>query len=149
MILSGPEIRQQVELGIIGIDPIVDEQYQQNGVDLILESAENDAKQFRGLKFYLVGTREILTMPSNLMAFVEIRSTWARRGLLMPPTIVDAGFHGNLTLEVFAAKTMFIPFGQRFAHLIFARCSGPTTPYRGKYFGQSGVTPAIEDKNGA
>lgn len=76
------------------------------------------------------------------MAFVELRSTWARQGLLIPPTIVDAGFHGNLTFEVVAFRDIAIPLGQPFAHLVFARLTSPATPYRGRYYGQTGITGA-------
>ena len=80
------------------------------------------------------------------MAFVELRSTWARQGLLIPPTVVDAGFIGQLTLEVVAMRDIPTPYGQRFAHLIFAQLLRPTSPYCGKYQGQSGITPAISDQ---
>ena len=94
--------------------------------------------------FYLGCTREVVELPDDLMAFVEIRSTWARRGYFLPPTIVDAGFKGNLTLEIlsFMESDLVSPLGQRFAHLIFAKTTGPCEPYEGKYTGQRGITEA-------
>lgn len=140
-----------MDTGKLVIDPIEEIQFQQNGVDLILDQVidpvmlQEKPPWFSRLSFYLGGTKERLVFPDDLMAFVELRSTWARRGLILPPTIVDAGFKGNLTLEIFATLGVKIPYGERFAHLIFAKTSGPAEPYRGKYQGQSGVTPAKDD----
>lgn len=140
MILSGRDIRWYIDTGKLKIEPVEDEQFQQNGIDLILEAVDGTPCVFEPLTFYLSGTRETLTVPDDLMAFVELRSTWARTGLMLPPTIVDAGFNGNLTLEIFAAKAVPVPYGERFAHLIFAKLTGPSLPYAGKYQGQRGVT---------
>jgi len=145
MILSGRDIAWYIETGRLGVSPIQPEQFQQNGIDLILDEVEGHPEVFSSLTFYLGGTRERLVLPDDLMAFVELRSTWARRGLLIPPTIVDAGFVGNLTLEVFAMNGNRVPYGERFAHLIFAKLTGPAVPYRGKYYGQQGVTPPRDD----
>lgn len=91
-----------------------------------------------------------MELPDDLMAFVELRSSWARRGYMLPPTIVDAGFKGNLTLEIWTAMSAEhialggqpMPVGERFAHLIFAKTTGPCVPYTGKYTGQRGITEA-------
>lgn len=144
MILSGHDLRWYVETGSLKIEPVKDDQFQQNGVDLVLEKM---AQYHKG--FHLGATRETLTLPDSLMAFVEIRSSWARQGFFLPPTIVDAGFHGNLTLEILFVGNpihlkpgMIWPVGQRFAHLIFAKTTSPCEPYAGRYQGQSGITPA-------
>ena len=143
MILSGRDLQLYIETGKLVIQPVQPEQFQQNGVDLVIESAELQWEHF-----WLGCTREHLELPDDLMAFVEIRSTWARRGFFLPPTIVDAGFKGNLTLEILVMGRMdpyglqrtVPPVGERFAHLIFAKTSGPCQPYSGKYQGQSGIT---------
>lgn len=140
MILTGRDLRWYIETGKLGIHPITGDQFQQNGVDFIL--AEVDSENRGAYNFRLGTTAERLTMPDDLMAFVELRSTWARRGFLIPPTIVDAGFDGQITLEIVSLAGEPFPVGQRFAHLIFARLSGPAEPYRGKYQGQVGITEA-------
>jgi len=138
VILSGRDLQMYIELGKLKIDPITPEQFQQNGVDLILDNL-----QFMAPHFLLGCTKERVELPDDLMAFVEIRSSWARRGYFLPPTIVDAGFAGNLTLEVLHfGLAGASPIGQRFAHLIFAKTSGPCTPYRGRYQDQTGITEA-------
>lgn len=142
MILSGRDLALYIETGKLRIDPVKPEQFQQNGIDLILESVKQEFGSF-----WLGCTREILELPDDLMAFVGLRSSWARQGFLLPPTIVDAGFRGNLTLEILAMgkDPAFKPVGCRFAHLIFAKTTGPCVPYTGKYTNQRGITEAKGD----
>lgn len=137
MVLSGRDIKWHIEKGLLGIDPIKPEQFQQNGVDLIMA----DWEQQPGTSLWYLGTTaERVTLPDDLMAFVELRSTWARRGLSIPPTIIDAGFHGDITLEIVQFGTTPPPRGELFAHIIFTKLTGPAEPYRGKYQGQRGIT---------
>lgn len=137
MILSGRDLRLYMLDGLIKVSPeLSQDQFQQNGIDLILDSI----KWMKG-HFYLGCTREILQLPNDLMAFVGLRSSWAREGFFLPPTIVDAGFKGNLTLEILANYSLpETAIGKRFAHLIFARTTGPCEPYSGVYTGQRGIT---------
>jgi dCTP deaminase len=161
MILSGRDIQLYIETGELRIYPVVQEQFRQNGIDLILDQVrrphDEEEARYKGTigrhypvftpRFYLGSTAETLELPNDLMAFVQLRSTWARQGLLLPPTIVDAGFKGNLTLEIVcAADSCPVPYGQRFAHLVFARCTGPCVPYDGKYQNQTGVTFSKKDR---
>jgi dCTP deaminase len=157
MILSGRDIKSYIDAGLLKFWPqLRPDQFQQNGVDMILGQQvgrlthghvdTDPCSMFGRGEVYLLHTAERIRVPNDLMAFVELRSTWARRGLILPPTVVDAGFDGELTLEVFCAGPGFpIPKGERFAHLIFAKLASPAEPYRGKYQGQRGVTPAKED----
>lgn len=156
MILSGDAVRQYIKHGGLKFEPeLQEDQFQQNGIDMILESAERPEV---GLGEFVLGrTREVITMPNTLMAFVHLRSTWARHGYIIPPTVIDAGFHGSITLEMarfrsaqlslFAGKSVaqLLPIGQRFAHIIFAQLSTPSEPYSGKYQGQIEITRAKED----
>lgn len=52
--------------------------------------------------FVLGQTLETVAMPSDLMALVEGRSSWARVGLSVHMTApkIDPGFKGNVTLEI-------------------------------------------------
>lgn len=145
MILSGADVQQYITYGGLHFSPpLLPDQFQQNGVDLVLEEAEQPV--LSPGQFTLARTREYLTMPNDLMAFVQLRSTWARRGVMLPPTVVDAGFEGTVTLEIAAFGHIHLPLGERFAHLIFARLSSPSAPYRGKYQGQIEITHAKGDK---
>jgi deoxycytidine triphosphate deaminase len=154
MILSGRDIQWYIEQKKLVITPIKPEQFRQNGVDLILKDVDlkdqlsyvGDTPKLVKGNFYLGVTNEYFEFPDDLMAFVELRSTWARKGIMLPPTIVDAGFKGTLTLEIVSFITQPVPIGERFAHLIFAKMTGPSIPYDGKYQGQRDITPAIRDK---
>lgn len=148
MILSGRDVQWYIEKGRLKIEPVRKEQFQQNGVDLILDDLGrkefNEIKKatwMHPLKFYLGCTRETLSLPDDLMAFVQLRSGWARKGLMIPPTVVDAGFQGNLTVEIFSAEYEAAPpIGQRFLHVVFAKLTNPGDAYQGSYQGQSGIT---------
>ncbi len=90
----------------------------------------------------LLSTVEYLELPDNLMGFVELRSTWARHGLSVPPTIIDAGFKGTITLEVINHSICGIKLKPktRFAHVIFATTlSRVRSAYSGRYLGQMGI----------
>jgi deoxycytidine triphosphate deaminase len=136
MILSGRDLKMYIDIGKLKIAPLTDDQFQQNGIDLVLQSV-----QYMRNPFWLGCTAETLELPDDLMAFVELRSSWARRGFFLPPTIVDAGFKGNLTLEMLTfMHEPEVAVGKRFAHLIFAKTSSPCEPYTGMYTGQTGIT---------
>lgn len=169
VILSDFDLRNYIRSGRLVIEPFSDEIVRENGVDLrlgdevceLVETREVldpyspsvDVSRFyrcsragefvlRPSRRYLLHTLEYLKVPPELMAFVELRSTFARLGFLMPPTIVDGGFEGQLTIEVatppFPVK---LRAGTRFLHVVFARLSSPAVrPYRGRYQGQRGVT---------
>ncbi len=90
----------------------------------------------------LLSTIEYIKMPDNLVGFVELRSTWARHGLIMPPTITDAGFEGTITLEVFNGSPYKIKLEPklRFAHVIFEiTLNRVKNSYKGSYLGQRGI----------
>lgn len=139
MILSGRDLQLYISTGRLSIEPARPEQFQQNGFDSVIERVE-----WKNTLFGLGHTREVFRLPDDLMAFVGVRSSWARRGFLVPPTIVDAGFQGDLTIEIARLGDADLTCGERFLHLIFARTTGPCVPYRGKYQGQRGITEAKE-----
>ena len=144
MILTGRDIQQYINAGSLSFTPVLEPaQFQQNGVDMILAEAE---KHFLGRGDFTLGsTREWVKMPNDLMAFVQLRSTFARKGIMLPPTIIDAGFSGAITLEIASFADIELPIGQRFDHVVFAKLSNPTQPYNGKYQYQRGITAAKDD----
>lgn len=151
MILSGRDIQWYIEQKKLVIEPMELVQFQQNGIDLKLDWVEQHGAAVANFvkgEFYLGTTVERLEMPDDLMAFVELRSTWARAGLILPPTIIDAGFKGNITLEIVSFTYLAVPLKQRFAHLIFAKLTSPSVPYSGRYQGQRGITGPIFEPYG-
>ncbi|MCL5011531.1 MAG: dCTP deaminase [Candidatus Marsarchaeota archaeon] len=171
MILSDFDLENYIKDKRLVIDPIGKDTIRENGVDLrISDEVAYYTDEFNNInidisdeevvkKLYtiekkvseiiinsrshvLLSTVEKVTLPDDLMGFVELRSTAARHGLAMPPTIIDAGFSGTITLEVFnnAPYNIILKPGTRFAHVIFARTTTRVkNPYKGTYFEQSGV----------
>ncbi|BFH73249.1 dCTP deaminase [Sulfurisphaera javensis] len=166
MILGDRDLKYYLEKGWIKIDPLRDDTVRENGIDLrvgdeiarfvktdkVFDPDNPDPSFFKiekGEEFIispyehvLLTTEEYVELPSDVMAFVNLRSSFARLGLFIPPTIVDAGFKGQITIEVVGSSfPIKLRKGTRFIHLIFARTLTPVEhPYQGKYQGQRGVT---------
>lgn len=90
----------------------------------------------------LLSTMEYVELPDDIMGMVELRSTWARHGVSIPPTIIDAGFKGTITLEVVnnAPYAIALRPKERFAHTIFFKTSSRVEKaYKGNYMGQRGI----------
>lgn len=91
----------------------------------------------------LLSTLEYVELPEDIVGIVELRSTWARHGLSMPPTIVDAGFRGTVTLEVVnnAPYSIKLSPKTRFAHIVFVKATSrvESSYATGSYSGQRGI----------
>jgi dCTP deaminase len=111
-------------------------------------------------EFVLGQTLERVTLPNDLVARLEGKSSLGRLGLLIHSTagFVDPGFSGNLTLELsnVANLPITIYHGMPIGQISFMRMDGPVeNPYgsRGnKYQGQVEPTPSrfylnFEDEN--
>jgi len=95
-------------------------------------------------QFVLATTQEYFSLPDDVTAFVEGRSSLGRLGLFIQNAgWVDPGFEGEITLELFNANRCAIELrsGRRVGQLVFAKMDCPALhPYRGKYQGQKGAT---------
>ncbi|CAQ58452.1 dCTP deaminase [Stygiolobus rod-shaped virus] len=165
MVLSHQTIKKFVKQRKIIINPFFDDTVRENGIDLRLgneilrfkqklniksiDNLQNLYEKESGEHFViypnehvLLTTLEYIKLPSDIMAFVNLRSTFARLGMMIPPTIVDAGFEGQLTIELINGPVPFLlDVGTRFLHLVFEKLDEPTqVPYQGKYQYQVGVT---------
>jgi dCTP deaminase len=167
MILSDFDLRGYISSGRLYIEPYDHSIVRENGLDLRLGSgycelleadvvldpySHTDLSSFykcgeameiilKPWGRYLLHTLEYIRLPPELVGFAELRSTLARLGLLIPPTIIDGGFEGQLTIEVQAPPfPLKLRHGTRFLHLILSKVSTPIErPYRGEYQGQRGV----------
>ena len=96
--------------------------------------------------FVLASTSETIRIPSNMAAYVEGRSSIGRLGLqIQNAGFIDAGFHGQITLELENQSSFQIVLHQgiRICQIVFVQMSGSAEkPYCGKYFGQAGATPS-------
>jgi dCTP deaminase len=89
----------------------------------------------------LAHTLETVTLPKDLMGFCELRSSYARLDLSIPPTIIDAGFEGQLTIEIVGSSSpvKVYPFN-RCLHVVFSMLTTPAVKAcAGKYLRQRGV----------
>lgn len=100
--------------------------------------------------FCLGSTVEAVTLPDDIVARVDGKSSLGRLGLLVHATAgyVDPGWTGQLTLELSNQSQMPIAlyYGMRIAQISFLRLTTPATrPYGSpglgsKYQGQAGPT---------
>lgn len=169
MILSDVDIRKYIREGSLVIEPLHDDTIRENGVDLRIGGMigrlrgvevfdpkidnideyilieEADSFIIYPNEYVLIHTLEYIKMPSDIIGFINLRSSYARLGLHIPPTIIDANFEGELTIGLsgggFPVK---LYKGERIIHVVFSRLSTPTSrPYKGKYRGQRGIQKPI------
>jgi dCTP deaminase len=103
-------------------------------------------------EFVLGSTHEEVSLPDDLAARVEGKSSLGRLGLLTHATagFVDPGFTGHVTLELANVATLPIKLypGMKIGQLCFFRLSTPaehpygSTEYGSRYQGQRGPTPS-------
>jgi len=102
--------------------------------------------------FVLGSTLEFVTLPDDIVARVDGRSSLGRLGLLVHATAgyIDPGWTGKLTLELSNQSQMPIAlyYGMKISQISFLRMSTPVDrPYgseglASKYQGQTGPTPS-------
>lgn len=158
MILSDRDIRARMNAprrhgphphGLVIVPAPEDRQIQPASVDVRLSGAfanaswlpdsapqpkPRDTLVLRPGDFILAGTVEYVEIPSDLVAQVEGRSTYARKGIIVHATAgyIDPGFRGFITLEIanISGSIRELPIGARIAQLIFHQLSSRATrPY--------------------
>ncbi len=167
MILSDRTISDLLEQGRLSISPLEPVQIQPASVDIRLgctysvvedlpsgilrlderipyKTIQADRYLLLPGQFVLATTMEYFSLPDDLTAFVEGRSSLGRMGLFIQNAgWVDPGFQGEITLELFNANRCAIELqaGRRVGQLVFAQLDSPALrPYSGKYQGQRGAT---------
>jgi dCTP deaminase len=108
-------------------------------------------------EFVLGSTLERVTLPDDLVARLEGKSSLGRLGLLIHSTagFIDPGWDGHVTLELSNVANLPITIypGMKIGQLSFVQLSEPAeTPYGAgelgsKYQGQQGPTPSRYYKN--
>jgi dCTP deaminase len=112
--------------------------------DTLVKGLTVDSLRINTHQHLLIATEEYLKLPNYLIGTIALRSSWARFGLMIPYTIIDAGFEGNITLGVYnqAGRPIVLRPGQRFCSVVFQYTSTPVeNPYSGQYNGQKEVRP--------
>lgn len=176
MILSDRSIKKQMAKGRIEIEPLGPNAVQPASVDIRLDSeilvfrnnwrthidvmqpaddvvervTVEEGRPFllHPGQFALGSTLETVTIPDDIVARIEGKSSLARYGLLIHSTagFVDPGWSGKLTLEFSNVGILGITLrqGMKIGHISFTQLTTPAdNPYgsselRSKYQGQDG-----------
>lgn len=185
MLLSDRDIVAEMEAGRIGLDPWDPEMVQPSSVDVrldryfrlfdnhrypfidpaveqpdlthLVEVPADEPFVLHPGEFVLAATFEAVTLPDDLAARLEGKSSLGRLGLLTHSTagFVDPGFTGHVTLELSNVATLPIKLwpGMKIGQLCFFRLSSPAErPYgagatASRYQGQRGPTASRSHLN--
>ena len=180
MVLSDRTIRRLIAEGRIGIDPFdpalmqpssldvrvdhyfrvfrnsrylyIDVKTEQEDLTELVEVTDDEAFILHPGEFVLGSTLERVTLPDDLVARLEGKSSLGRLGLLIHSTagFVDAGWNGHLTLELSNVANLPIAIypGMKIGQISFLQMTTPAEhPYGSgeagsKYQGQRGPTPS-------
>ena len=185
MLLSDRDIRAEIDAGRVGIDPFDAAMVQPSSVDVRLDRmfrvfenhryphidpAEEQPELTRAVEpeqgepfilhpgeFALGSVFEVVTLPDDVAARVEGKSSLGRLGLLTHSTagFIDPGFSGHVTLELANVANLPIKLwpGMKIGQLCFFRLSSPaehpygSAKYGSRYQGQRGPTPSRSFQN--
>ncbi len=185
MLLSDRDIRAQVDAGRVVLEPWDSAMVQPSSVDVrldrlfrlfdnhkypVIDPAQDQSDLTRLVdvgpdepfvlhpgEFVLGATHEVVTLPDDVAARLEGKSSLGRLGLLTHSTagFIDPGFTGHVTLELSNTATMPILLypGMKIGQLCFFQLSSPAeAPYgqgaRGsRYQGQRGPTASRSHVN--
>jgi dCTP deaminase len=185
VLLSDGDIRKEIASGRITLDPWDPEMVQPSSVDVrmdryfrvfenhryphidpaeeqpdltrLVETPGDEAFILHPGEFVLASTYEVVTLPDDISARLEGKSSIGRLGLLTHSTagFIDAGFSGHVTLELSNVATLPIKLwpGMKIGQLCFFRLTSPAEqPYGSgasgsRYQGQRGPTPSKSYQN--
>ena len=178
MLLSDRDIRIEIDAGRVVLDPWDPAMVQPSSVDVrldryfrlfdnhkypVIDPAQDQPELTRLVEvdpeegfvlhpgeFVLGSTLETVTLPDDLAARVEGKSSLGRLGLLTHATagFVDPGFSGHVTLELSNVATLPIMLwpGMKIGQFCFMRLTSPagnpygSAAYGSHYQGQRGPT---------
>ena len=185
MLLSDRDIRSELESGRIALDPYEPAMIQPSSIDVrldrffrlfdnhkyaVIDPAEDQPDLTRLVEveadeslilhpgeFVLGSTFEAVTLPDDVAARLEGKSSLGRLGLLTHSTagFIDPGFTGHVTLELSNVATLPIRLwpGMKIGQMCFFRLSSPSehpygsSVYGSRYQGQRGPTASRSFQN--
>ncbi len=137
--------------------PVIDPAVEQPDLTRLVKVDAGEAFVLHPGEFVLGSTLEAVTLPDDLAARVEGKSSLGRLGLLTHATagFVDPGFSGHVTLELSNVATLPIMLhpGMKVGQLCFFRLSSPaenpygSAAYGSHYQGQRGPTASRSHLN--
>ncbi len=132
--------------------PYIDVKIEQEGLTELVEVSGDEAFILHPGEFVLGSTLERITLPDDLVARLEGKSSLGRLGLLIHSTagFIDPGWDGHVTLELSNVANLPITIypGMKIGQVSFVQLTEPAeTPYGAagigsKYQGQQGPTPS-------
>jgi dCTP deaminase len=135
------------------IDPSLD----QPDLTRLVEVEASESFVLHPGEFVLGATFEVVTLPDDIAARLEGKSSLGRLGLLTHSTagFIDPGFSGRVTLELSNVATLPITLwpGMKIGQLCFFRLSSPaehpygSEKYGSRYQGQRGPTASRSFQN--
>jgi dCTP deaminase len=137
--------------------PFIDPAEEQPDLTRLIEVEHGEPFILHPGEFVLGSSFEVVTLPDDLAARLEGKSSLGRLGLVTHSTagFVDPGFSGHVTLELSNAATLPIKLwpGMKVGQLCFFRLSSPTekpygsAKYGSRYQGQRGPTASRSFQN--
>jgi dCTP deaminase len=185
MLMSDRDIRASIEAGQIGLEPLemgllqpssidvrldrffrlfdnhkyafIDPAEQQDELTRLIEVDPTEPFILHPGEFVLGSTYEFVTLPDDVAARLEGKSSLGRLGLLTHSTagFVDPGFKGHVTLELSNVATLPIKLwpGMKIGQLCFFKLTSASEhpygseKYSSRYQGQRGPTASRSYKN--
>ncbi|HEU4849862.1 MAG TPA: dCTP deaminase [Terrimesophilobacter sp.] len=185
MLLSDRDIKAELDAGRVGLDPLDLSMIQPSSIDVrldrffrlfdnhkypfidpaedqpelthLVESQDEAPFILHPGEFVLGSTFELVTLPDDVAARLEGKSSLGRLGLLTHSTagFIDPGFTGHVTLELSNVATLPIKLwpGMKIGQLCFFRLSSPaerpygSSEYSSRYQGQRGPTASRSFQN--
>jgi len=185
VLLSDRDIRHELDTGRIGLDPLDLGMIQPSSIDVrldrffrlfdnhkyphidpatdqpdltrLVEAESDEPFVLHPGEFVLGATFELVTLPDDVAARLEGKSSLGRLGLLTHSTagFIDPGFSGHVTLELSNVATLPITLwpGMKIGQLCFFRLSSPaehpygSEKYGSRYQGQRGPTASRSAQN--
>ena len=185
MLLSDRDIRAQIDAGRVRLEPydpvmiqpasidirldrwfrlfdnhrypVIDPAQDQSELTRLVEVAPDEPFVLHPGEFALGATYELVTLPDDVAARLEGKSSLGRLGLLTHSTagFIDPGFTGHVTLELSNTATLPITLwpGMKVGQLCFFQLSSPAeNPYGSgaqgsRYQGQRGPTASRSHQN--
>lgn len=185
MLLSDRDIRLELSSGRISLEPLDLDMVQPSSIDVrldrffrlfdnhkyqhidpaldqpdltrLVEVESDEAFVLHPGEFVLGATFEVVSLPDDVAARLEGKSSLGRLGLLTHSTagFIDPGFSGHVTLELSNVATLPITLwpGMKIGQLCFFRLSSPaehpygSEKYGSRYQGQRGPTASRSFQN--
>jgi dCTP deaminase len=185
VLLSDRDIKAELDSGRIGLQPYDPQLLQPSSIDVrldryfrlfdnhkypfidpaedqpelthLIEAERDEPFILHPGEFVLGSTFELVTLPDDVAARLEGKSSLGRLGLLTHSTagFIDPGFSGHVTLELSNVATLPIKLwpGMKIGQLCFFRLSSPaekpygSSEYGSRYQGQRGPTASRSHLN--